>query len=95
MTSSGTMSSSVAIARPSSRKRKANTPTSSTSLSHAQLAALQPFFELAADVDTVFEEEDALSPDKRQMGMGRLYRAWKKWRIAVDPDFRAERDRRV
>lgn len=48
---------------------------------------VRPFFELAAEIDDVFTEDDAMSPEKRQMGMGRAYRAWKKWRKRVDPDF--------
>lgn len=52
---------------------------------------MRPYFELFAEVDDVFTEDDALSPEKRQMGMGRLYRAWKKARKELDPDFNPKR----
>jgi len=52
---------------------------------------MMPFIELAAVVDDVFTEDDALSPEKRQTGMGRMYRAWKQWRTEVDPDFNPQR----
>lgn len=60
----------------------------------AQLRAMQPFFKLAAEVDCVFDEDDAMDPAKRQIGMGRLYRAWKAWRVELDPDYNAHRDSR-
>lgn len=53
-----------------------------------------PLLELFADVDDVFSEDDAMDPQKRQMGMGRLYRAWKKARAATDPLYDPEKDQR-
>jgi hypothetical protein len=58
------------------------------------LVAHYPFYELFAEVDAVFDEEDAMSPEKRQMSMGRMYRAWKKARAELDPDYEPRRDRR-
>ena len=95
-TTKATTSSYVEPARQSSRKSKVKKQSSSTlvNFSPSQLLVLEPFFALAAEVDDVFDEEDAMSPEKRQMGMGRLYRSWKKWRVAVDPDYQLARDRR-
>ena len=54
---------------------------------------MEPFFVLFAEVDDVFTENDAMAPEKRQMSMGRLYRAWKKARAELDPDFESKRYR--
>lgn len=56
-------------------------------LTARQLAVMLPFIELFADVDAVFTEDDALSPEKRQMSLGRIYRSWKNARAWLDPDF--------
>jgi hypothetical protein len=48
---------------------------------------MRPFVELFADVDAVFTEDNAMAAENRQMGMGRIYRAWKKARKELDPDF--------
>ena len=94
-TSSATTSSSAGTARASSGKRKAKRKPSNDLSKHQFcpdcLQLLVPFIELFADVDDVFSEDDALAPEKRQMGMGRLYRAWKKARAKLDPDFDAKR----
>lgn len=54
-------------------------------------ALLLLLLELFADVNDVFTETDAMSQEKLRMGMGRMYRAWKRVCIALDPDFRADR----
>ena len=43
--------------------------------------------ELFSTLDDTFTEDDALSPEKRQMTVGRVYRAWKDARLAMDPEF--------
>ena len=75
-------------ASSSPRTRAARTPSSLTDyLSREQLAALMPFFELAADIDAVFDCDDAMDPTKRQIGFSRVFRAWRAWRTEVDPTF--------
>lgn len=58
------------------------------------LGLMGPLLELFADVDDVFSEDDAMTPEKRQMGMGRLYRAWKHVRAEMDPLYDPEKDQR-
>ena len=58
------------------------------------LGLVTPMLEFFADIDDVFSEDDALSAEKRQMGLGRCYRAWKRCRTAMDPDYDPERDQR-
>ena len=47
-----------------------------------------PLLEMFADLDSVFTEDDALSADKRQVSLGRCYRAWKSARKQLDPEYR-------
>lgn len=35
--------------------------------------------------DDVFTEDDALSPEKRQISLGRIYEEWKRVRGELDP----------
>lgn len=58
------------------------------------LGIVRPMLEFFAEIDDVFSEDDALLAEKRQMGLGRCYRSWKKCRAAMDPDYEPERDRR-
>lgn len=51
------------------------------------LAAVVPLLEMFAMCDDVFTEDDALSPEKRQISLGRLYEQWKRTRTALDPEF--------
>ena len=51
-----------------------------------------PLLELAAVVDDVFTETDAFDPTKLRAGQGRIYRAWKAYRVAVDPNFKDDDD---
>lgn len=51
---------------------------------------LLPYYELASVLDDVFTEPDALSVEKRKMTTGRVYRAWKDWRKALDPTFNSK-----
>lgn len=98
MTSSGSRSDGARSAQRSSKSSRkvakklyAVTPAEREAI---LLQHLRPMLELFAEVDDVFSEDDALAPAKRQMGMGRLYRAWKKCRSAMDPQFDALRDNR-
>lgn len=50
------------------------------------MAAVQPLLELFATVDGVFTEDDAMQPAKLQVGMGRIYRQWKKTRTELGGD---------
>lgn len=58
------------------------------------LALVAPLLEFFAEIDDIFTEDDALSPAKRQMGMGRAYRAWKRVRVVMDPEWDPKLDRR-
>lgn len=77
----------------SAKQRRKSPWTSPEQLSQAQTAAMGPFFALFADVDAVFTENDAMAAEKRQMSMGRLYRAWKACRAELDPEFDPKRYR--
>lgn len=65
-------------------KKKGKKPT--TSITDVNMALLALF----ADVDGVFTEDDALSPAKRKMSLGRCYESWKRCRIILDPEFKPE-----
>lgn len=54
--------------------------------------ALLRFF---AAVDDVMSEDDAMHPAKRQMGMGRIYRAWKIAREELDPHYDRKKDHQL
>lgn len=58
------------------------------------VAAVDPLLGLFATVDDVFTEADALSPEYRQVSLGRIYEAWKDCRTQIDPDFVAAEHRR-
>ena len=53
----------------------------------ALLVAAPALLELFAVVDAVFTEDDALSPEKRKMSIGRIYEQWKRSRKMIDPEF--------
>lgn len=54
----------------------------------AELSPLMlPLLELFSVCDDVFLEEDAFAPAHIKQTTGRVYRAWKKTRAALDPDF--------
>lgn len=55
------------------------------SRARALVNATEPLLELFALVDAVFTEDDAMSPEKRQTGMGRIYEQWKRCRAELDP----------
>lgn len=76
-----------AVARASKRKKKRSPSSSTTDPALALAAATRPLLELFSVVDDVFTEDDALSAEKRQMSLGRIYRGWKECRAALDPDF--------
>lgn len=57
--------------------------------------ATQPLLDMFATVDDVFSEDDALSADKRQVSLGRIYRKWKEVRSQLDPDYDRHRDHRA
>lgn len=52
---------------------------------------VQPLLEMFSVLDDVFTEEDAFSNEKIKTSLGRIYRAWKKVRTIMDPDFDSER----
>lgn len=54
-----------------------------SSLQEINLALLALF----AQLDAVFTEDDALSPSKRKMSLGRCYEEWKRCRTVLDPEF--------
>ena len=54
--------------------------------------ATKPLLEFFAAADDVFTEDDALTESKRQMSLGRLYRAWKAARVQLDPTYNTSRD---
>lgn len=58
------------------------------------IAATGPLLDFWATADAVFDEDDAMSPEKRQAGMARIYRAWKDVRRTLDPDFNVAREER-
>jgi hypothetical protein len=58
------------------------------------IGATNPLLALFAAVDDVFTEDDAMSPEKRQMSLGRIYRQWKKTRAELGGDNAGVRDRR-
>lgn len=89
-----TIAAPVARSGRKTRKARRQLPTLTAEQLAAVLVAHHPFYELFAEVDAVFDEDDAMTPEKRQMGMGRLYRAWKKAREELDPDYEPRRDRR-
>lgn len=62
---------------------------SATFRARALVNATEPLLELFALVDDVFTEDDAMSPEKRQIGMGRIYEQWKRTRAALDPTWDA------
>lgn len=47
-------------------------------------AALLDLFSV---LDAIFTEDDALSPAKRKMSLGRAYESWKRCRAVLDPEF--------
>jgi hypothetical protein len=60
-------------------KKKRREPT----LGEVNVALLALF----AQIDGVFTEDDALSPSKRKMSLGRCYEEWKRCRKVLDPEF--------
>lgn len=55
---------------------------------NALIAVTAPLLELYAVVNDVFTEDDALSADKRQISLGRIYEQWKRCTAKLDPDWR-------
>jgi len=53
----------------------------------------EPLLEVFSVVHDVYTESDAFDPDKLKTGYGRIYRAWKKAIVAMDPDFPLDRYR--
>lgn len=76
------------------RKRKSWTGLSSQKRAEILIAAVEPLLELFATVNDVFTEDEALSPEYRQVSLGRVYEAWKDCRTQIDPEFVAEEHRR-
>src|SRR3954462_5902078 len=57
------------------------------------IASLQPLLSLLIVCDEVFEWDGALEREKAQIGLGRIYRQWKKTNVALDPQFDARKFR--
>lgn len=55
--------------------------------------ATDPLIEFLAEVDTIFSEEVFMSEKDRTKALGQMYRAWKKCRTVMDPNFDSGRYR--
>ena len=44
---------------------------------------VDPVWALAAEVDSVMTEHDAMRDERLRVGMGRIHRAWVEWRKAA------------
>ena len=56
--------------------------------------ATEPLLALFAVCDDVFTEDGALSPELRQVTLGRIYEEWQRTRKFFDPEFVASEHRR-
>lgn len=93
-TRSGTSARTARRSGSSTRSGKYNSLTAEQR-ANVVLGTVDPLLEMFAMLDDVFTEDDALSAEKRQMSLGRVYEAWKRTRAALDPDWDpAERPRR-
>lgn len=71
------------------RVRRSKSSPESSSIEHRVdqlIGATRPLLELFAVVNDVFTEDDAMKQGKQQVGMGRIYRQWKKTRTALGGD---------
>lgn len=82
-----------------SRSSKTRGRTSWETMSLEQQArslvgVVEPLLAFFAELDDVFTEDEALSPEFRKISLGRCYEAWQRCREALDPDFVAADYRR-
>lgn len=76
------------------RKSKSSTTRSLEQQALLLVAATEPLLAFFAELDDVFTEDEALSPEFRKISLGRCYEAWQRCRKAFDPDFVAADYRR-
>lgn len=82
-----------------SRGSKTRGRTSSEKMSLEQqarnlVASVEPLLALFSELDDVFTEDGALTPEFRKISLGRCYEAWQRCRKAFDPEFKSEDYRR-
>lgn len=76
------------------RRRPAYEGMSTVARALLLINAVEPLLEMYAACDDVFTEDDAFSEEHIQQSLGRIYRAWKRTRKDMDPDFDQESVRR-
>lgn len=69
------------------KQQKSWSSLSNRKKANAMIGAVEPLLEMFAICDDVFSEDDALSAEKRQMSLARIYRTWKDVRGQLDPEF--------
>lgn len=61
----------------------------------ALLNVMEPLLELFADLDVVFgHEQGALSPEQRQITVGKAYDLWKRCKKKLDPEWKSPSQQR-
>jgi hypothetical protein len=91
-----TRSSASASEQPPAKRRKVLIASSERSEHNvtALLNATGPLLELFADLDVVFGHEiGALSPEQRQVTVGKVYDLWKRAKKQLDPDYKSPSQR--
>lgn len=78
------------------RRRRAWRALTTEQRANVLVGVVEPLLEMFATIDAVFEgEEDALSPEKRQVTLGRVYEEWKRTKRRLDPTWRSPSQRGV
>lgn len=93
-TTSGASARTVPSRSSRTRKSKSSTTRSLEQQALLLVAATEPLLALFSELDDVFTEDGALSPEYRKISLGRCYEAWQRARKAFDPDFVAAEHRR-